>query len=113
MCSVSHREIFWSDTKIDTLADIRLEKRSMLLIRSEFEGTFIDHNLTTLFNDIDTHEVHRRRAYEASNKLVDWIIVEVQGRANLLDNSILHDDNLVAHCHSLYLVMSYVDHCRL
>ena len=58
-------------------------------------------------------KVHRRRAYEACDKLVDRVVVQVKRAAGLLDAAIAHHDNLVAHRHRLDLVMGDVDRGRL
>src|SRR5690348_11351849 len=59
------------------------------------------------------HEVHRRRADEASDERVDRRVVELEGVAALLDNAVTHHDDAVGHRHRLDLVMRDVDRRRL
>ena len=54
-------------------------------------------------------EVHRRRADEARDEEVRGTIVEIERRAHLLDDAVMHDDDLVGHGHGLDLVVGDVD----
>src|SRR5690606_7593676 len=63
--------------------------------------------------DHDLHKVHGRRADEPSHKDVLRLVVDLQGRTDLLDDAILHDHNPVAHGHGLDLVVGDVDDGRL
>src|SRR6267378_4036348 len=58
-------------------------------------------------------KIHRRRSDEARDKLVRRFVVELQGRADLLDAARIHDHDLVRHGHRLDLVVSHVDRRRL
>ena len=57
--------------------------------------------------------VHRRRADEAGDEQVVRPVVELERRAHLLDDAVMHDDDLVGHGHGLDLVVGDVDHRRL
>ena len=54
-------------------------------------------------------DVHRRRADEGRNEDVLGIAVNLLGSADLLNPSLAHNHDLGRHCHSLCLVVSYVD----
>ena len=53
--------------------------------------------------------VHCRRADEARDEGVGRIVVEVERSAGLLDDSVVHHDDLVGHRHRFDLVMCHVD----
>src|SRR6266545_7406619 len=54
-------------------------------------------------------EIHRRRADKAGNEQVVRPVVELERRADLLDQSVVHHDDLVGHGHGLDLVVGHVD----
>ena len=58
-------------------------------------------------------EVHRRAADEAGHELVDRAVVELLGRADLLQLGLAHDGDPLAHRHRLDLVVGDVDDRRL
>ena len=53
--------------------------------------------------------VHRRRADEAGDERVGWMLVQLLGRPELLQLALVHDRDAVAHRHRLDLVMRDVD----
>ena len=55
------------------------------------------------------HEVHLRRSDESGNEQVARCIVKVLRCIYLLNNSVFHNNDSCSECHSLCLVMSYVD----
>ena len=54
-------------------------------------------------------EVHRRRADEARDEQIVRPVVELERRADLLDQAVVHDHDLVGHGHGLDLVVGDVD----
>src|SRR6266702_1552197 len=54
-------------------------------------------------------EVHCRRTDEAGNELVGRRVIEFERRTHLLDDAVMHDNDLVGHGHRLDLVMGDVD----
>ena len=54
-------------------------------------------------------EVHRRRADEAGDEQVGRAVVELERRADLLDDAVVHDDDPVGHGHGFDLVVGDVD----
>ncbi|EAU67861.1 conserved hypothetical protein [Stigmatella aurantiaca DW4/3-1] len=58
-------------------------------------------------------EGHLRRAEESGDKAVDGVMVELLGRAPLLDVAPVEEDHLVGQGHGLDLVVGDVDHRRL
>ena len=62
----------------------------------------------TMF-DCARQEVHRRRSDEARDERVRRAIVELERRADLLDDAIAQDHDLVGHRHRFDLVMRDVD----
>jgi hypothetical protein len=47
-----------------------------------------------------------------ATKQVDRLVVQLQGRPDLLDPTVVHDDDLVGHGHGLDLVVGHVDRGR-
>src|SRR3954471_17974283 len=64
-------------------------------------------------NAVDAHmtlqEVHGWRADEAGDELVVGLVVELERRTHLLDNAVMHDDDLVGHGHGLDLIVGDID----
>mmetsp|Transcript_6369 Transcript_6369/g.11421 ORF Transcript_6369/g.11421 Transcript_6369/m.11421 type:complete len:337 (+) Transcript_6369:325-1335(+) len=56
------------------------------------------------------HEVDGRRAEEAGNKQVGRRLVDLGGRADLLDDAALHHDDARGQGHGLDLVVGHIDH---
>ena len=54
-------------------------------------------------------EVHRRRADEAGDELIGRVVVELERRADLRDQTVLHHDDAVGERHRLDLVVGDVD----
>ena len=54
-------------------------------------------------------EIHRRRADEAGDEQVVRTVVQIERRADLLDDAVVHDDDLVGHGHRLDLVVGDID----
>ena len=55
-------------------------------------------------------EVHARAADEAGYKRVHRVVVELQGRAHLLNAARAQHHDLVGHGHGLHLVVGHIDH---
>ena len=62
--------------------------------------------------DVDTEKVHARRADEGGDKLVRRRIVKLERRADLGDDSLVENDDLVGESHRLRLVVRHIDHRR-
>src|SRR5579885_718667 len=60
--------------------------------------------------DLGGEEIHLRRADEAGDEEVDGMMIELEGRARLLDAAAVQDDDLVGERHRLELVMGDIDH---
>jgi hypothetical protein len=58
---------------------------------------------------VEAQEVHRRRADELGHEERRGLVVDVLGRAELLDHAVVHHDDLVAHLHGLELVVGDID----
>ena len=65
--------------------------------------------LAAVHLDNAVNKVHLRRSHEACNEEVAGIIIKVLRRVDLLNNAVLHYDDSGAQCHSLGLVMCYID----
>ena len=61
--------------------------------------------------DNGVEKIHGRRADKARDEGIDWPVIELERRANLLDDTVMHDDDASRHGHRLDLVMGDVD-CR-
>ena len=86
--------VFWTNNDIDFFIDWEIidtvknmAKESYFLITSH--GGVINIGLTN----------------EVSNESVHWFIINICWSSNLLDFSIFHNDDLIAHCKSLFLIV--------
>src|SRR3954454_1537689 len=59
--------------------------------------------------ELAMQKVHRRRADETGDELVVRPVVQFKGRADLLDDAVMHHHDLVGHGHGLDLVVGDVD----
>ena len=100
-----------SETGNDFLADIILEIRILCLIVRELQRVAceVDINILTLLLKLCVDEVHLRSTHESSNEEVDRNVVEVLRSIDLLDETILHNDDSRSHGHCLDLVVGNVD----
>src|SRR5260370_21909741 len=62
--------------------------------------------------DVDAEKVHARRTDEGGDKLVRRRIVKLERRADLGDDSLVENDDLVGESHRLRLVVRHIDHRR-
>ena len=53
--------------------------------------------------------VHLRSSDESCNELVAWFVVQILWRIYLLDHTVFHNNDSGTQCHSLGLVMCYID----
>src|SRR6266545_2836168 len=74
------------------------------------EAVRLEH--VTGAGDADVHEVHGRAADEARHETVDRPVVELLGRAHLLEDALAHDRDPGAHGHRLDLVVGDVHERR-
>src|SRR2546430_7468549 len=65
---------------------------------------------TTLFRSRATQKIHRRRADEAGDEQIVRTVVELERRADLLDQAVVHHHDLVRHGHGLDLVVRSEEH---
>ena len=63
-----------------------------------------------LASDCPFEQVHFRRADKAGDEGCRWLVVELHGRADLLDAPGLEHDYLVGHGHGFDLIVGYVNH---
>ena len=77
------------------------------VLRAEFYGVLAVHH-----QQLRVDEVHLRRTDKARNKLVYRILIKVDRRIDLLNITVLHNNDSVTHRHSLCLVMGYIDKGR-
>ncbi len=62
--------------------------------------------------DLSVEEVHRRASDEAGHEAAGGCVVDLERRADLADDSAVHDHDPVSHRHRFYLVVRDVDHRR-
>ena len=85
--------------------DVELSSPRLLgVLRAE-----LDVVSAVLLYELGINEVHLGRSYESCNEEVARIGVKVLRRINLLNEAVLHNNYSVRHCHSLCLVVRYVD----
>ena len=100
-----------SETGNDFLADIILQSRILCLIVRELQRVAceVDINILTLLLKLCVDEVHLRSTHESSNEEVDRNVIEVLRSIDLLDETILHNDDSRSHGHCLDLVVGNVN----
>ena len=62
--------------------------------------------------DVDAEKVHARRTDEGGDKFVRRLVVKLERRADLRNDSVVENDDLVGQSHRLRLVMRHIDHRR-
>src|ERR1700722_15669425 len=62
--------------------------------------------------DVDAEKVHAWRTDEGGDELVRRRVVKLERRADLGDDSLVEDNDLVGESHRLRLVMRHIDHRR-
>ena len=73
-------------------------------------GVLQDHRIAAVFlHQLRIKEVHLGRADKARHEQVRGMVEHLLGRADLLDDAVLHDDDPVAQGHGLGLVMGNVN----
>ena len=82
-----------------------------LLVIGQLHGDAVNgHGVpAVLLDQACVEEVHLRRADKARHEQVGRVVKHLLGRADLLDEAVLHDDDAVAQGHSLGLVVGHVD----
>jgi hypothetical protein len=56
-------------------------------------------------SDMGGEQVHSWGSKKSGHKHVDWIIIDLEGRSNLLNMSLSHHDDPVGQSHGLDLIM--------
>jgi len=104
-------DVLGTDAHLDLLADvgIQLAVSGLLLGQGDEVAAQIDAVLVALLDDGAVQEVHLGAADEACDEHVAGHIVQVLRGIDLLDDAVLHDNDTVAHGHSLGLVVGNVD----
>ena len=98
------RQVFGAQTDGDLLSGIQAARIGNCLFTGE-----VEFQALSVGADCGEHEVHRRRAHEAGNKLVDRLVVKFQRCAFLLDFAGPHQHHPVGHGHGFDLVMRDVN----
>ena len=113
---VCKRNAFGTETKHHLFALVLLDELGRQNRCKVYNGIDI-HAVFRNFEGVainDTaHKVHWGLANKAGNEHVYWVEVQFVWRTNLLDVAVLHNYDTVGHCHSLCLVVGYVDGCSL
>src|SRR5690606_18999398 len=91
-----------------------VDHRSAVHARSQVfdreHNSSVGHDLGRVTGyDLALDEVHGWRADEPGNEQVGRIVIELERRANLFDNAIVHDHDFVGHRHGFDLVVGHVD----
>ena len=81
----------------------------LLSRKGNLDSPHLDAVSTVFFHQLRIKEVHLGHTDEACNKQVIRMIEYLLRSSNLLDDTILHDDDAVAQGHSLCLVMSNIE----
>ena len=87
-------------------------REPFLLVLREFERRAADTDRVTpvgVLYDFAVKHIHLRRADEAGDENVQRMVEDFLRRADLLDLAVFHDDDPVAQCHGLRLVVGDVD----
>src|ERR1700689_992848 len=68
--------------------------------------------VVSLPHQLSRHYVHSRRADEGGPKLIRGGAVQLRGRVDLQDASLIEDGDAVSHGHRLDLIMRHVNGCH-
>ncbi len=100
-----------TNTEDNLLADVLLEVGVVSLVSGKLDlgNTESSVKIVTLLNELAGKEVHLRSTDEACKEEVAGRIVKVLRSINLLDDTVLHNNDTGCHGHSLDLVVSNVD----
>jgi hypothetical protein len=63
-------------------------------------------------DNVDAEKIHARRADEGGDELVRRRVVKLERRADLRDDPLVENNDLVSESHCFRLVMSHIDHRR-
>ncbi len=99
-----------TDTCDNILADVILNHRIICLVSGKLQICVTDNetDIVALLLKSTVEEVHLRSSDKSCNEEVYRLVVEVLRSINLLNETVLHNYDTGRHCHSLYLVVSYV-----
>ena len=104
-------DVFGTDTEDNFLADIALKFGVACLFcgKLEFVAAEASVKAVALLLDAGIDEVHLRCADKSCNEEVNRLVVKLLRRINLLDDTVLHNNDTGSHGHSFDLVMCNVD----
>ena len=107
----AEHDMLRADAKLDRLRSRVLVAQRLLLVFRQIDMRIVQRNIVALVVLLEARveEVHLRRADEARNKEVRRMVEYFLRRADLLNVTILHDDDTVTQRHGLGLVMGDVD----
>lgn len=103
------------DAQGDVLGRHAVGRQVRLLLLRELHRAAADGHgvLSALVFQLRVEEVHLGHADEAGHKEIGGVVEDLLGRADLLDEAVLHDDDPVAQGHGLRLVVGHVHKCRV
>ena len=111
----TERNMFRTNTEHNSLRlNVFLFKLSLLLFR-EREFDAIDNNavFSVVFAEFRIKEVHLRRSDESCNEQICRMIKHFLRSTDLLNETVLHDDDTVAKGHSFCLIVRDIDERRV
>ena len=105
--------VFRTDAENNFLADVVLKLTLAVLGDRELDGVVAKQsvNMVASLLEFDVDEVHLRRSDEAGNEHVAGLVIQELRSIDLLNDTVLHNDDLIAQRHSLCLVMCNIDEC--
>ncbi len=100
-----------TETCNNFLTDVILEVGVVSLLCGKLDGEVLEVkvNVLALLLELTVDEVHLRCADKACNEDIYGIVIEVLRSINLLNETVLHNNDTGSHGHSLDLVVSNVD----
>ena len=82
-----------------------VQRRNLLTVKRNIG--FIEPNLAVFKRY--RNKIHRRRAQKAAHKHVVGVVIDIFGVINLLNNAFIKNNNPIAHCQRLGLVVGYIN----
>ena len=106
-------DILRTDTKYNILVDEAACDQLVCLYLGNLDGVRTEHQkyICAGLYYLAVDEVHRRHTHETCYEEVCRVIVQILRSINLLDDTILHNNNSITHNHSFLLVMCYKYKC--
>ncbi len=106
---LARRDVLGPDAEHDSTADMCLEPGTERLGCPDPEVAGVDRQTAVDLDHLGIDEVHRRRTDEPRDEEACRLRIDLHGRAALLKDALVHDEDPVGHRHGLDLIVGDVD----